>query len=133
VHGNANENHSHLDLALGPGSPRVAALWRPRWGQFEKFGVYWEIIIATLKGGRMPLILLLLLPISAFADEYRLFVNDAATCASYGLSGSVCVVPLSGTSTPAPTPVQAPTEPPKSNEPCRVSVWNPCNLAGGGN
>jgi len=81
----------------------------------------------------MPLILLLLLPISAFADEYRLFVDDAATCASYGFSGSVCVVPLSGTSTPSPTPVQAPTEPPKGNEPCRVSVWNPCNLAGGGN
>ena len=76
----------------------------------------------------MPLILLLLLPISAFADEYRLFVNDAATCASYGFSGDVCVVPLSATSTPAPTPVQTPTEPPTAPEPCRVSPWNPCNL-----
>ena len=80
----------------------------------------------------MPLILLLLLPLSAFADEYRLFVDDAATCASYGLSGDVCVVPLSATSTPAPTPSQAPTEPPKTDEPCRVSSWNPCNLYTGG-
>ena len=80
----------------------------------------------------MPLILLLLLPMSAFADEYRLFVDDAATCASYGFSGDVCVVPLSATSTPAPTPAQTPTEPPKATEPCRVSVWNPCNLYTGG-
>ena len=79
----------------------------------------------------MPLILLLLLPMSALADEYRLFVDDAATCASYGFSGDVCVVPLSGTSTPAPTPVQGPTEPPAAPEPCRVSVWNPCNLYDG--
>ena len=79
----------------------------------------------------MPLILLLLLSAPAFADEYRLFVDDAATCASYGLSGSVCVVPIRGSSTPSPKPVQAPTEPPRPDDapqPCRVSAWNPCNL-----
>ena len=80
----------------------------------------------------MPLILLLLLPISAFADEYRLFVNDAATCASYGFSGDVCIVPLTATSTPVQTPPQGTTEPPKTNEPCRVSSWNPCDLYTGG-
>ena len=80
----------------------------------------------------MPLILLLLLSAPAFSDEYRLFVNDAATCASYGFSGDVCVVPLNGTSTPVQTPPQGPTEPPKTNEPCRVSSWNPCDLYTGG-
>ena len=80
----------------------------------------------------MPLILLLLMLLGpaapAFSDEYRLFVNDAATCASYGFSGDVCIVPLTATSTPVQTPPQGPTEPPKTNEPCRVSSWNPCDL-----
>jgi len=56
------------------------------------------------------------------ADEYRLFVNDAATCASYGFTGSVCVVPVTSTPTPEPAPVPTPVP----TKDCVVTTWNPC-------
>ena len=56
---------------------------------------------------------------SAQGEAYRLFVNDTAACASFGITGSVCIVPLT---TPTPTPTPTPSQDPD----CVVTTWNPC-------
>lgn len=62
----------------------------------------------------LPIFLLstYLYPLSSVADEYRLFVDDAATCASLGLSGAVCVAPATSVAVTPPEPPEGPTEPP---------------------
>ena len=60
----------------------------------------------------LRLLPILLLSTASIAEEYRLFVGESATCASLGLSGSVCVAPATNVAPQPETPPEAPTEPP---------------------
>ena len=64
----------------------------------------------------------LLLPAVASAEEYTLYVNDAASCRAAGFTGDVCIVKKVESSTPAFTP----TPTPSPNPDCVVTVWNAC-------
>jgi len=70
----------------------------------------------------------LLLPAVASAEEYTLYVNDAASCRAAGFTGDVCIVKKVESSTPAftPAPTPTPTPTPSPNPDCVVTVWNAC-------
>jgi hypothetical protein len=68
------------------------------------------------------------------AKEYRLFVNDAASCRNAGVAGDVCLIAVgasTASSASSTTSTVSATTTGGTNEDCVATSWNKCNVGGG--